>query len=342
MRKGVQGIKDRFSSDLSLHDYIQICLYDSGFGYYQSQPVIGKANDFITAPEISPFFGQCVAFWILQNIYKKKNTNWQLIECGPGLGTLVFDILFAIEKIDCALLPHKVFMLECSPFLKKKQEIKIQEFCKFITFEWVESVTQISKDHYSIVMGNEFLDVFPVQSFVKKDDQIWNEHYVSFQEDTIQLYEKPSCVPRIYGTDIFRPMDIYETSPGLQEFLRDLSDFINCTQGSVIFFDYGYIECSKHSTVQAIKAHKKVGLFDYPGEADITAWVNFADVRRILSEGGAGVYIENQSDFLIKWGLLDLTQRACNKKAAEVHKIRQSTNRLLNMGDQFKVCIVEF
>ena len=83
-----------------LDDFIRICHQDSKSGYYRTREVIGKGGDFITSPEISQLFGEVVSFCLINRIIQRNIKNFNLIELGPGKGTLLKDIDRTFKKIN--------------------------------------------------------------------------------------------------------------------------------------------------------------------------------------------------------------------------------------------------
>ena len=88
-------IKD---NHLDLNTFLNVILYDKNFGFYNSikfkkNELIGQKGHFITGPEISQLFGELVGIWILQLCRENNFHNINLLELGPGKGTLMKDIL---------------------------------------------------------------------------------------------------------------------------------------------------------------------------------------------------------------------------------------------------------
>lgn len=103
-------------SPITVAEYMRRCLRDEKFGYYTNPPkggddfdgtegrghrLIGQAGDFTTAPEISQIFGECLTIWLLtQYEALGKPSKIQLVELGPGRGTLMCDILRSAKNVE--------------------------------------------------------------------------------------------------------------------------------------------------------------------------------------------------------------------------------------------------
>ena len=77
---------------IDVSQFMEFCLSGNN-GYYIKNEVIGKKNDFITAPEISQMFGEVLGAFLMNFWNENINNEFNLIELGPGTGTLIIDIL---------------------------------------------------------------------------------------------------------------------------------------------------------------------------------------------------------------------------------------------------------
>ncbi|MGL4603708.1 MAG: class I SAM-dependent methyltransferase, partial [Iodobacter sp.] len=76
---------------VSFADYMRMALYTPGLGYYSGGAAkFGSAGDFITAPEISPLFGTCVANTLAHAL---QECGGDVLEIGAGTGQLAAQIL---------------------------------------------------------------------------------------------------------------------------------------------------------------------------------------------------------------------------------------------------------
>ncbi|MDA9632980.1 hypothetical protein N9S74_02180, partial [Pelagibacteraceae bacterium] len=72
---------------LNVAEFIEICQFEKD-GYYKKNNPIGRDNDFITSPEISQMFGEVLTIFLINFWEKKIKNNFNLVELGPGKGTL--------------------------------------------------------------------------------------------------------------------------------------------------------------------------------------------------------------------------------------------------------------
>ena len=110
---------------VSLDSFIDLCLYDKK-GYYNSKKPIGSKGDFITAPETSQLFGDILGIYIFYIWKKKYNSNFNLIELGPGNGSLLVDILKITNKRTSSIINFnlpKYFNLDSLKKLLKGQKL---------------------------------------------------------------------------------------------------------------------------------------------------------------------------------------------------------------------------
>ena len=113
---------------ISFADYMHAALYEPGLGYYVSGlRKFGEGGDFVTAPEISPLFAQCLGNQVQQiyGILQQQGKALTILEFGPGTGILAVTLLEYLQQINC--LPEKYYMLEVSPTLMQRQKQVLME-----------------------------------------------------------------------------------------------------------------------------------------------------------------------------------------------------------------------
>ena len=147
------------SKNLPVDIFLRNVLYDKKFGYYTSQMPFGKKGDFITSPKISNLFSEIIAIWIItcwESFGKPKNFN--VVELGPGDGSLMNILLRSFKKFPEFNAVKKVFLFEKSNYLKRIQKKKIE----YKNVRWINNFNEIKKGPV-IFFGNEFFDAIPIK-----------------------------------------------------------------------------------------------------------------------------------------------------------------------------------
>lgn len=176
---------------ISFEEYMKLALYAPGLGYYSGGAVkFGKEGDFITAPEISSLFSECLARNFLGVVKEIKNAN--ILEFGAGTGKMAADILMTLEKYQS--LPEKYFILEVSAELRARQRDTLNRLCPKIASRvlWLDRLPPAG--FKGLVLANEVLDAMPVRRFCISEQQMY-EYYVAEKEG--QLYFKKLLIDNI-------------------------------------------------------------------------------------------------------------------------------------------------
>lgn len=341
---------------LPLINFLKEALYGA-LGYYESSLVIGKTGDYITAPEISPLFGELIAFWCVAQWERAlKPEKTRLIELGPGRGTLLKDVLITLEKFPAFFKTLEFFCLENSSFLREVQKETLSSYP--INFE--KNLSDIEKDGFSIIIANEFFDAFPIQQFILKKNRLY-ERNVTVKEGVFSFIDLPYDLflkdlhleqGRLQHTlSVLKTLDrqekelVIEESPLSDHFIKIIeSHLINGRGGTALMIDYGdYTPFSRSgNTLQALYKHKKISPLLYPGLCDITHQVDFFMMTKNTP---LQPYFTTQGEFLKNLGIQERTEkisaRLSREKALDFNK---STMRLINtqeMGALYKVLILD-
>ena len=327
---------------ISLSDFIDIALYEPTYGYYMTRDPLGVSGDFITAPEVSQMFGEMIGAWIA-DIWNKMEQpkKIHLIECGPGRGTLMSDILRITRDIKGLHDALHINLIECSPVLKKKQK----NILSLNKVQWIENIDDIKSDAPVIIIGNEFLDALPVQQYKRingsnKKSMIVYKNIFEFDWVDTQ-FAVPDSVP---------DNQIYEYNDAQITFIHACLDLISSNSGCCLFIDYGYFEKNYGETLQVLKEHQTVDLFDHIGHSDITSHVNFGEIyRHVIEAGGDWHGYICQGEFLKNLGIEfrahylkneTLKSMDFQKAQRKVKDLNQDLERLIShnaMGELFKV-----
>lgn len=332
---------------LDIGTYMQTCLGHPEHGYYVSRPAIGAEGDFITAPEISQMFGELIGIWCADLWIRSGKGEINLLECGPGQGTLMADLLRATKGIEGFYGSIKIHFLETSPRLKQMQAQALRGFEDVIAPPvWHDDLSSVPDDKPLFSIANEFLDALPIRQIVKSADG-WLEKCVHITQDgELSYITKPAEAELI----IFLPEhsanakenDLYEISPARYGWVNRFADKLNKSSGAGLFIDYGFDGPASGDTFQAVKDHGYADPLATPGKADLTAHVDFSQLRQAAKEQGAIFYgVQTQGNFLKHLGIEQraeiLKSQTDDETAAN---IEQDLHRLVSaekMGELFKV-----
>ncbi len=334
-----------FNQPLRFDAFMQQALYHPEFGYYaRGEAIFGSTGDFITAPELSPLFGQTLAKAITDVL---PLCNRTVYEFGAGTGKLACDILAqASEAID------RYYIIDLSGGLKALQERNLVTHLPPALAGKVSWLTELPASLNGVVIGNEVLDATPVRRFKWTPHQV-EEAWVEQKQGKFHLIwqqAEPALSDRVRELELAHgpwptcyESEISEQAEGL---MRTLTDRL---QGLALMIDYGHHEALYYSpsrtqgTLRATSGHVAHDDFlSRPGEQDLTAHVNFTAMYEALIEcGGALEGYCHQGEFLLANGVLDLAQR--NPLLTDPAKgalLRQRLNMLVSeadMGLAFKV-----
>ncbi len=329
------------SKNLPSDKFFRNVLYDKKFGYYTSQIPFGKSGDFITSPKISNIFSEIIAIWIVsswETFGKPKNFN--IIELGPGDGSLTKILLKSFKKFPEFNSIKNMFLLEKSIFLRGMQKKKILNK----DVKWIDNLNVIKRGPV-VFFGNEFFDAIPIKQFKKIKNNIYEKYYsLEKNKDIKEIFTRasPANIKMIKSYKSLKNLKFIEFPLfGLQE-LKKINKKISKLGGCILMIDYGYLKPNNQNTLQSVMHHKRNSLLDNLGKADVTAHVNFALLSEFFKKDGLKVKkIITQRQFLERMGILERAQIMSNKmKFREQSDLYLRLKRLLGsnyMGDLFKV-----
>ncbi|MDF1872542.1 SAM-dependent methyltransferase [Vannielia sp.] len=254
---------------LTVEAYMAACLADPEHGYYITRDPLGAQGDFITAPEISQMFGELIGLWLAQVwLDQGSPTPFMLAELGPGRGTLMADILRAAAKVPGFAEAAQVVLVETSPVLRKAQAGLMP------TATWADTIENLPKMPLYLV-ANEFFDALPIRQFIRTPSG-WAERHIGAEGDTLTYRDIETDAPALaHRLDDTTPDDIVETCAPATRIASEIGARLAAARAGVaLIIDYG-APISKGDTLQAIKAHQPVDPLTLPGEADLTAHVDF-------------------------------------------------------------------
>lgn len=333
---------------IPFHTFMQLALYAPQYGYYQSnQAKFGRQGDFVTAPEITPLFGQTLALQC-QTILTQL-TSPCVLEFGAGTGRLCIDILKQLAQLNC--LPTTYYILEVSGFLRHHQKTLFeQEIPEYLSrIQWLDSWP--TSPFSGVIIANEVLDAMPVHRFLRSSDNIlesmivWDETQQACVEkfcasqdptliDYVTTHIPSSYAPYCSEVNLLLPGWFQACYQALEE-------------GIILCFDYGfprheyYLPERNQGTIMCHYQHRAhPNPLIHIGEQDITAHVDFTHVAEAAHDAGFTVAgYTNQASFLVNAGMLSLLENSLQTPQQKANSL-QAVKKLLQpheMGELFKV-----
>ena len=304
---------------ISVHDYMDFCLADARAGYYLTRQPIGRDGDFITAPEVSQMFGELIGAWVAA-VWQSMGSPRPVVvaELGSGSGMLMADALRAWRSVPKLLDSISIALIETSPVLRGIQRETLRH--SPAPLRWCDRIEQAAYGPL-IVIANEFIDALPVRQMVRQEG-VWRERCVTIGDDGAFAF----CVGEPVGNDAGSLHDwddsaIIETRPAVTSLLSALAERAKQAPILALIADYGHVETGVGDTLQAVRRHRFADPLANPGEADITAHVDFGALKKTATDLGLVVFGPMpQGEFLLKLGLESrchrLLQGATNEQKA--------------------------
>lgn len=332
---------------LSVFDFMGLCLADPEHGYYMRAEPFGADGDFITAPEVSQFFGELVGAWVIEaHAALGSPRPFHLVELGPGRGTLMADMLRVAALRPAFREAAAIHLVETSRRLREIQRTTLGEAA--MTAHWHDRIADLPEGAPLIVVANEFFDALPIRQYVRTA-QGWRERAVGLDEQGALRFVAgtgsldPGSLPA--GLAGAAEGTILETQPLANALMEELGARIARQGGVLLAIDYGYARTASGETLQALRAHRHVPVLAEPGRADLTAHVNFEALARAARSAGLRPRaLMTQGDFLLGLGLLERAgQVGAGRSPQEQERIRGEVERLAapqEMGELFKVLAV--
>ncbi|MEZ5644706.1 MAG: SAM-dependent methyltransferase [Burkholderiaceae bacterium] len=318
--------------------YMTMALYEPGLGYYANTTpkfghlpggVDGQGSDFVTAPELTPLFGQTLARQVAQALQATGTDG--IWEFGAGTGALALQLLDALDGLGVVL--DRYTIVDLSGSLRERQQATLSRHAGRV--HWADRLPDAFE---GVVVGNEVLDAMPVQLLVRLAGH-WHERGVVVGPQGLLAWgDRPTALrPPI---EIEGPHDyLTEIHPQAEAFMRTLAG--QWRRGAAFFIDYGFPEAEYYhlqrhmGTMTCHRAHRRDDdpLTD-PGLKDITAHINFTGVALAAQEAGLSVLgYTSQGRFLLNAGLVDLAREAGPRENALMQKLVNEHE----MGELFKV-----
>lgn len=338
---------------LRFDQFMQAALYEPGLGYYVAgQRRFGAQGDFVTAPELSPLYGRCVAVQIAS--WLKAGAPPVIWEFGAGSGALPAQIILAL--IEGGLPPPRYRIIEVSPDLRARQQAWLSEQLPRPAFDRIEWLDRLPDRIEGVVLANEVLDAMPVRVFEHAQDRVF-EGAVGLQEGRFQWQMLPAdaafdvAVRARLAASGWPLVDFasgYRSEMGEQAWAWVRSVGERLAHGALLIIDYGFptrefFHPQRRSG--SLNCHYRHRSHDdpfwWPGLCDITAHVDFGAVHDAARAAGLALLgYTSQAQFLLGCGLIELFSEWVPDCAVARARAAQGLQQLVSeaeMGELFKV-----
>lgn len=330
--------------------YMELALYEPNLGYYMSAlEKFGRYGDFITAPEISPFFGQTIVNTILPVLegIRKQGRPTCIIEIGAGTGELAKTILLDLHRRGFDLDEYRI--IDVSPNLIERQQSLLLDACQAhgiqTRCQWYENTLP---SFHGVILVNEVVDAIPCERVIYKE-KAWHYYGVSLGKNSDELLV--SVPGKILDTQPLLDCEsdgyITEIHPRANMWFKQLIECLD--QGLLLMIDYGFHHREYYHPQRSTgtlmahfhhQAHSNV--LTLPGISDITCHINFSTLlQSIENEKNTQSFFSSQASYLLNAGITDLVlQQSDPQNSKQMIATSNGIQKLISeaeMGELFKV-----
>ena len=326
----------RETGPITVADYMAECLLHPVHGYYTTRDPFGTKGDFTTAPEISQMFGELLGLALAQAwLDRGSPAPFTLAELGPGRGTLMADILRATKNVPGFHAAARVTLVEASPRLREIQAVTLSATVP----AWVDRTEDLPQAPLFLI-ANEFLDALPIRQFIR-GPQGWQERLIGLREGQL-AFGLSAPLPQVPDTPAVRHAPegaLVEDCLPARLAVAEAATRIARHGGLAYWVDYGDWR-SRGDTLQALRTHAPDGPLAHPGEADLTAHVDFEPLAALAP---AFAY-DTQGAVLARLGIDARADRLAQRLTGPALESHRAAHRRLTgpseMGSLFKVLAV--
>ena len=347
---------------ISVAEYMKECLTNPYYGYYTRKDPFGRGGDFITSPEVCQIFGELIGLWCLNEWSILGGPKpFQIIELGPGTGTLSYDFLRVLKSIPQARDQVSLHLVEKSQMLSKNQaekfKVRLDEANNekrsdslafqqgvsqvgFVPVFWYQRIEDVPRET-SFIVANEFFDALPIHKLQRTKNGL-REVLVDVDDEKsgLRLVMAPAETPIVRVIPArSRDREHLEFSLEAAAVLDDIASRVNVDGGGALIIDYGH-EGTKNDTLRGFRQHQVVEPLVCPGETDLTTDVDFSLIKHLLENKALCFGPISQSTFLYNMAFeqrFHALLRACGNSEEE-DRLAKACDLLINpdkMGGQF-------
>jgi SAM-dependent MidA family methyltransferase len=316
---------------ITFERFMELALYHPVHGYYTGHvSTIGRAGDFSTGMTIGDSLIRGVAGWLKAEAKRLSMQVAQVIELGGGSGRLASGVLQAFMPWQRV----RYQIVEVSSRLRQIQERELRGR----HVQWTDSVQAALRaaKGEAILISNEFVDAFPCQRF-EREAQAWKEISLGLDGDLWrEEYSESYALPASSTFAVkYATGQRVETLQSYRNWLTSLDRHLH--RGAMLTIDYGgspdeIYHRRPGGTLRAYFRHQRIdgmGIYLRPGRQDLTADVNFVDLKLWGEQlGFETAQLVSQADFIRQWA----QPRSTNQRLADQYLANES-----GMGEAYKV-----
>ncbi len=328
---------------ISFARYMEMALYAPGLGYYSAgSRKLGEGGDFVTAPELSPLFGRCIARQMAQ-MYGEGLRN--VLEIGAGTGVLAAEVLLEMAALDCT--PESYLILDLSGDLRERQQQTIARRTPAL-LDRVHWLDVLPGQFEGVILANEVLDATPTHRVRRSDADMEEIGVATGGTGAFETAPRPAARDLAAAASQLTLPPHYETEINLSARALVTSLARLLTRGVMLLIDYGFParefyhpQRNQGTLMCHYRHHAHDDPFAFVGLQDITTHVDFSAMATAAIDGGAALLgYATQANFLINCGITELLSQTPASDTRAYAPLVAQAQKLLSpaeMGELFKV-----
>jgi SAM-dependent MidA family methyltransferase len=331
-------LRARIAADgpMAFEQYMAACLYDPDGGFFTTGPLRSvKDGDFLTSPEVSPWFGRTLGRFIESQVASHQSQDpFLVVDVGAGSGSLLKPLMSHLAStsgegaggeaaVDAEPVSppfggspaeggeggYSFHAVEASPAAR-------EALGDVVGPEHVHKTIDELPDRINgVIIANELLDNFPVALAVRTADG-WVERWVGATETAFELVTAEARPEVVTWCDAYagkvQEGGMVEVELAATDWVSAILDRLE--RGALVVVDYGGTaeELEPRRTQGTLRTYQRHHLGPdpllEPGATDVTVDVNFTALIAAAEAAGTSVDLHRQDDFLIGLGLRDVVK----------------------------------
>jgi SAM-dependent MidA family methyltransferase len=319
----------RATGPITVAEYMAECLLHPKHGYYTLREPFGTEGDFTTAPEISQMFGELLGLCLAQAwLDQGAPSPFVLAEIGPGRGTLMADLLRATRNVPGFHAAARIALVEASPRLRILQRKALSVY----DVTWAANPSDLLEAPLFLI-ANEFFDALPIRQFLRHPEG-WQERVIGLNGDRLAFgLTAPAPITALdHRLADTRPGDLVELCPSAAPIVAEIARRIASHGGAALIVDYGGWR-SRGDTLQALRNHAYADPLAAPGQADLTAHVDFEALAR-AADACAATRLTPQGVLLERLGITVRAQTLATRLSGTARDNLIAAHRRLTHPDE--------